>query len=183
MDFDGVNRVIKLSSGIRSVDTIDLYSSWKRWVSGGEAEYAPAFRTVGGDPLTGSLRSPVYYFLINGWKVEPASESHTLDVQTNLYAEGGEDPFQTPTGNYSIRVNNKVSDAQIVTVTTGSGLSNEQAEDLKSIYLSLLGERRQNIPSGVVTVHNDDGSVKHTIQAYKDGDLSSLIDADQLKPV
>lgn len=183
MSFNGTDKVIKLNAGVRSVEAIDIYSYWKQWVLQGNAQYAPAFKTVGGELLTGSLRSPVYFFLQNGWVVEPASESHLLNVQTNLYSEGGADPFQTPTGDYTIRINNRVSDAQIVTVSTGSGLSTEEAQKLTEVYLALLGRRTQNTTTGEIVIFGEDQVTPiSTQQAYTNGQESPLIGADEIKP-
>lgn len=62
--FDGVNKVIIVDTGITELDAkIDLYSEWKDWVVlGSNANYPQAFRTTGGDPLTGSLSISPYFF-------------------------------------------------------------------------------------------------------------------------
>ena len=87
---DGANLLITLESGVTQVNVADIYSDWKRWmVQGDNAKYLPAFRTVGGDPLTSIINAGAYYFLRNdyGWRIKPPEEDITIYTAGNLAAQ------------------------------------------------------------------------------------------------
>lgn len=99
--FNGATKRITLSSGTTSVDLIDLYSRWKDWMASGNAGYALAFSTVGGEISS----IPLYLFIENGWRIIPQSADHTLHVINGLLdIVGGGDPFVDPAGAYKIRI-------------------------------------------------------------------------------
>ena len=78
--FDGPNKRVVLSSGTTTIDLADIWSRWKDWVLAGNAGYARAFDTVGGepiDPAPGTL-VPLYLFVLNDWKLCPQEADHTL---------------------------------------------------------------------------------------------------------
>lgn len=90
ISFDGANTLITLDSGVTSVDVADIYSEWKRWVvQGTNSKYRPAFRTIGGDPLSAIINAGAYYFLRNdfGWRVKPPEENITIYLTGNLAVE------------------------------------------------------------------------------------------------
>lgn len=99
--FNGATKRITLSSGTTSVDLIDLYSRWKDWMASGNAGYALAFSTVGGEISS----IPLYLFIENGWRIIPQAADHTLHVINGLLdIVGGGDPFVDPAGTYKIRI-------------------------------------------------------------------------------
>lgn len=106
--FDGPNLTITLESGVTSLDWIDVYSDWKRWVNdGGGDPYPPAFRTVGGDPLSAVINAGAYFFLRNdlGWRIKPPEEDITILVTGNLALEDVNLPSILPTtGNFTAAV-------------------------------------------------------------------------------
>jgi len=114
--FNGVTKQITLSSGTITLDLIDLHSRWKDWVLLGNAQYAQAFYTVGGDiPAI-----PLYLFLLNGWKIVPQSADHTLTVINGiLEVDGGGDPFVDPAGDFAIRIYKESPGIAIGYSTTG----------------------------------------------------------------
>lgn len=70
--FDGANRIIYVNPDVTDLDIkVDLYSDWKEWVSSSRdnAVWAPAFRTIGGDPTVSGQYAGDIYFLINNWKL------------------------------------------------------------------------------------------------------------------
>lgn len=88
--FDGVNKVITLESGVTEVEAIDIYSRWKEWVAiSDNAKFDPAFRTVGGDPLSSIINAGSYFFLRNdlGWRIKPPEEDITVLFAGNLAIE------------------------------------------------------------------------------------------------
>jgi hypothetical protein len=104
--FDGTNKLIACSAGTTGIVLADLYSRWKDWLLTGNAGYALAFDTVGGDPIDAGTLVPLYLFLKNGWKIRPQEATHTLKVTDGiLVVDGGGDPFVNTIGAYSVRVN------------------------------------------------------------------------------
>lgn len=121
--FDGTAKIITLNTGQTTVDVIDLYSAWKRWVGAGNAWAPQAFAPVGGDPIDASAGTaiPLYAFLINGWRVRPQEASHTLNVTGGvLLVQGGGDPFLNTLGSFVVRINYQ-QPVQAITLATGSG--------------------------------------------------------------
>jgi hypothetical protein len=107
--FDGENLVITLDSGITEVDAeVDLYSEWKAWtLLSDNAKYPPAFRSIGGDPLTPTLNAGSYFFLQNqyGWRLRPPEEDIQISLIGNLVGEDSTLPLFVPTiGAYTATV-------------------------------------------------------------------------------
>lgn len=100
--FNGTTKRITLPSGAVALDLIDLHSRWKEWVLLGNAGFAQAFSTIGGE----TPKIPLYLFLSNGWKIVPQSANHTLSVTNGiLETDDASEPFVDPVGSYSIRIN------------------------------------------------------------------------------
>ncbi len=93
--FDGVNRIIDVSSGTTAMDVkADIYSEWKEWASlWMNSKFIQAFSCVGWEPLPGGKFTPSYFFLLNGWKVRAYTGTDTIFVGINLYTEDGSSPF------------------------------------------------------------------------------------------
>lgn len=111
VSFDGTSRLIQVDAGVTSLDVgVDLYGDWKEWVLlPGNAGYAPAFRTVGGDPTTAGKTLGATFFLINGWRIRPDETDHRLIVAGNLYTEEGDNPFLSTLGPYTVTIVSEVS--------------------------------------------------------------------------
>jgi len=124
--FDGTARLIIVNNGITELDVADVYSWWKEWVlESDNAKYLSAFRTTGGDPISGTLNISAYFFLTNGWRMRPDEVDHTLTVNGNLYVEGGVDfPFVTTIDPWTVLVTLQVS-PQSQRVSTGIGTVEE----------------------------------------------------------
>lgn len=138
LTFDGVNKLIILSSGTTSLDIQETYSEWKEWVAtGNNAQYLPAMRTVGGDPTVSGQRVAPYFFLLNGWRIRPQNSEHVLNVTGNLFVDGGGNPFVPVLGNYNVLVNMSTS-VNAVSVETGvSGLTPEEATLLDNLIIEI----------------------------------------------
>lgn len=109
--FDGQNLLITLppgTAGVGQLDAKDIYSAWKAWVLVGDnAKYPPAFRTIGGDPLSSIINVGAYYFLRNdfGWRIKPAEEDVNYYLIGNLAAEDTSQPILIPTtGPYTVAI-------------------------------------------------------------------------------
>lgn len=105
MVFDGPNKLVILSSSTLNLQ--GLWSEWKDWLLAGNAQYALAFDTVGGEPIdpTAGTMVPLYLFVLNGWKIRPMEADHTLNVTNGtLVVSGGGDPFVSTLGDYTVRI-------------------------------------------------------------------------------
>lgn len=120
--FEAVNKRIVLGSAL--ADTKDVYSEWKQWwMTDDNAKYLPAFRVVGGDPLSSDRSVPTYLFLENGWRIRPMESNHTLHITGGqISVDGGGDPVVSTIGNYNVLVDREVPVAAIgVNTSSGSG--------------------------------------------------------------
>lgn len=106
--FDGVAKLISIEDGITTIDVkSDLYSAWKDWVLEGNANFPPAFSTVGGDPLGGGRQAGTYFFLnnIGGWRIKPQEASHALTIIGNAYAlDPDREMFKPTDGAYTVSI-------------------------------------------------------------------------------
>lgn len=93
--FDGPNRRIIINPEVVELNVLtDVYSSWKEWVlMQDNAKYPAAIRTTGGDSLTATTSLDGYFFLINGWKLVPPTDTLLDDIELdgNLYDDAGGD--------------------------------------------------------------------------------------------
>lgn len=122
--FNGVTKIITLSSGTTSFDVKDLWSRWVDWQKlSDNSKYLPAFSQLGGDDIdqTNGISVPIYIFVKNGWKIKPQEANHTLSVTGGvLVVDGGGDPFADTTGSYNVRIVYQ-QPVQAITVATGGG--------------------------------------------------------------
>lgn len=129
--FNGVTKVISFDTSTTSVDVQDIYSRWVDWIlTSDNSKYLPAIRAIGGDPLPGGKALGLTYFLLNGWKIKPYEESHTLTVNGNLYSEDGSNPFIDTVGDYQVMVISSVSNLVDSVSSGSSGLTTEEHDKL-----------------------------------------------------
>jgi hypothetical protein len=130
--FNGVAKTITLSAGTVTLDLVDCHSRWKDWVFAGNAQYATAFRAVGGDiPAI-----PLYLFLLNGWRIVPQSANHILTVTNGvLEVDGGGEPFNDPVGTYVVRINRQTPGIAIG--YSSNGVTGPSAADIAAAVLAL----------------------------------------------
>lgn len=163
--FDGPNKIISYDDVGSSViiEARDLYSRWKDWVALGNAQYSFAFRTIGGDPLGGSVQAGDYYFLNNedGWRLRPKEADHELIVVGNLYGENPALPVFAPTaGAFNVLVQRSLS-SLTQTVAVGSGLS--VSEQTKLDELHKIHGLQTGVPLVVDATSRAAGTVSQTI--------------------
>lgn len=97
--FDGANKTIT-PGDTASFSVADLYSRWKDWVQESDnSKYAPAFRSVAGDPISDTQNIAPYIFLntTDGWRIRPFEADYELNVTGNLYSEDPDLPLFIPT--------------------------------------------------------------------------------------
>lgn len=171
--FDGINKKIIVNTGITFLDIkVDLYSDWKEWLSEpGNSKYIPAMRTIGGDSTVGTKTVAPYYFLTNGWKIRPYEGNHTLDIAGNLFVDEqslyGTNITIPTLGTFNVLINlSTTSDASVITVTSGSGLSAEEHNKLFAIVADVWNE--------LVSAHAIIGSTGKTMKDIKNNTLAGL---------
>lgn len=103
--FNGSTKIISLTSGTTSFDVQDIYSRWKDWVTAGNASWAPAFLSVGGESI-GSGKTVAPYIFLNtsdGWRIRPQESDHELRITGNLYPADPNDSMFVPTlGDFTV---------------------------------------------------------------------------------
>ncbi len=89
--FDGINKLVTVNSGVSELDVaVDLYSDWKEWVvTGDNLKFLSAFRSVGGDPTVGGNSLGATYFITNGWKLDVKNIVGVMEINGNLFQDGG----------------------------------------------------------------------------------------------
>lgn len=147
--FDGTNRLIIANSGTVELDVkSDLYSEWKRFLTGSNnAKYKAAFRAFGNDPLGGSLFAGSFFFLQNqsgsNWRVRPQEANHELKIVGNLYAEDPTLPsFVSTTGSYTVSINLEKSS---LTQLVDSGKTMWDYQEYENYTTGSFGELMKNM--------------------------------------
>lgn len=133
--FDAATKRIVLDS--TDVTVAEIWSRWADWAATSDnSKYLPAFRQVGGDDLGGGLFIPLYFFLLNGWRVRPMESNHTLVITGNLFVEGGGVPLVQTLGafNVSAQYTVPVQAQGIATAGGGGGLTPTQADQLQRLF-------------------------------------------------
>jgi hypothetical protein len=154
--FDGAARIIQIGGGEFTLSAQEIYEAWKDWVLAGSAQFPPAFRSIGGDPLGGGVTAGAYFFLNNtdGWRIRPEAVDHELVISGNLYGENPALPVFLPAeGDVQVLIRLAVS-SLTQQVSTGSGLSPEQ-----STMLAELWQRLGLDPANPLTVTQDEIAV------------------------
>jgi hypothetical protein len=64
---------------------------------------------VGGNPLPGSKALGSTFFLEYGWKIKPYEATHQLQINGNLYARDGSNPYLPTVGTFNVQIINQVS--------------------------------------------------------------------------
>ena len=129
--FDPAAKRIILDSP--STSATEIYSRWVDWAAQGDnIKYGMWIRTVGGDDLGGGLSIPPYYFLQGSVRVRPMEAPHTLDLEGNLFVEGGGDPVVSTLGNFNVIVKNTVPVQAQAFSTSGGGTT-----DLSGVMAAL----------------------------------------------
>lgn len=128
--FDGQNRIVSLDIGVLNFDVNDLYSRWKDWVLADNAEYANAFNTIGGEPISsdGSQVISPYFFFVNGWKIRPQEADHQLTITGNLLSLDGTQPTIQTLGDFDVYVRTILS-VNSTTTSVSNTLTSEQLRD------------------------------------------------------
>lgn len=108
--FDGARKEIVVNPGEPTVSVkADIYSAWKRWVARRyNSKYISAMRTIGGDPISDTLKAGDLYFLSNGWKV---IINTVVAVEGALFTDDQSNPYVIRAGGVTSTVSNLVQTA------------------------------------------------------------------------
>ena len=105
------------------------------FLTGDNSKYDIWMLQVGGNDINESEGTsiPIYIFLSSDVKIKPQEANHTLSVtDAILLVSGGGDPFVNTDGAYTVRINYQ-QPVQAITISSGSGLSPEQAEIIEGL--------------------------------------------------
>lgn len=146
--FNGNTLTITLdapTSGVLILDVPKLYSEWKEWQLADfqNVGYPPAFRTVGGDPINATLSGVPTFFLRNdnGWRIKPFESDHTISIQGQLAGQDPDLPLTVPTtGGFTVIGFNVQPVAQVETVVSGSGVTQQDKDDIENQIFSRVVE-------------------------------------------
>jgi hypothetical protein len=149
--FDPVNKRIILDSA--NVVVQDIYSRWKEWVRiSDNSKWPQAFTTVGGDELGGGLYVASYFFLLNGWRLRPMEQEHTLVLTGNIAVFGGGVPVVHTLGTFNVSVQFTVPvQAQGIATSGGSGSGASIAEIESLLQTMILNANIKKVNDLVVT--------------------------------
>lgn len=141
ISFIGNSKLITLSDN--DLDLSILWSDWVNWLAlSDNSKYPLAFSQVGGDtinPVAGT-KIPLYFFLLNGWKIRPKEGNHTLNVTNGiLLTDDNTDPFVNTLGNFVVRINYQ-QPVQAITVSTGGGSASVDVNAIASAVWDKLIE-------------------------------------------
>jgi hypothetical protein len=112
--FDFLNlRIVEIDAGgDNELDLVEVYSEWKQALLDDTSRlgFPPAFREVGGDPVSQTQSLGTTFFLLNGWKIRPAESHHKLTVNGNLFTDpAGESVFVPTFGAFTVNTETRVS--------------------------------------------------------------------------
>jgi len=111
-DTSGPLRIIEISAGgDNEIDWLEIYSEWKVWSQlSDNLKYPPAFRVVGGDPISDVQNLGSTFFLLAPWRFRPAELDHELIINGNVFYDPPGIPPVVPTlGGYTVLTTLKVS--------------------------------------------------------------------------
>jgi hypothetical protein len=131
VSFDGESRTISVLPGETDISIkTDIYSEWKNWVVG-NAQYLPAVRVIGGDPIGGGLFAGDIYFLINGWQIR--IPNNNVNVSGVIYHDDGIPVFVVDSGGSVIStVSSLVQTVQTVETGGSSGGNSLSLQDVRN---------------------------------------------------
>lgn len=179
IQFDPVNKRIILDSS--AVTTESIWSAWVNWVATSDnSKWLPALSQVGGDSLGGSLFIPLYFFLLNDWRLRPMEADHTLVITGNIFVFGGGVPIVRTLGSFAVNTNYVVSvQAQAYASGGGSVDTNAIAAAVRDALSVELARIDMNISS-----RQPAGTVQANIKYVNDIEVRGTgRSGDQWRPV
>lgn len=120
--FDGTNKLILINYGETIIDIKEeIYSAWKEWSQVDDnLKFLAAMRAVGGDPTVGSSFLGSTFFLINGWRIRTWEGDQNLQLNGNLFVDGGGNPFVPTLDPHNILITTQRSNLVDLLIVSGS---------------------------------------------------------------
>ena len=114
--FDPLTKIIQVDlapvDGEVFIDVkVDIYSDGKEdWKSDATLnKFRFPVTAVGGNPLPGSKSLGSTFFLEYGWKIRPYEGTHVMNLNGNMYARDGSNPYLPTTGVFNVQIIQSVS--------------------------------------------------------------------------
>lgn len=136
--FNGPLKRIQVNAGITEIDVREMYSAWKDWARlSDNTKWLKALEVVGGDDIGGGQFAPIFFFLLNGWRIRPddTSGAHTLLISTNLYSvPASADKYEEIAG---VAIEVTQTSGTIVEVDSGGATSHPMQLQVGSLILTI----------------------------------------------
>ncbi len=137
--YDGAARRIYLKQGLIGFHWIDdIYREYIYYRSVNEdfQKWFPFMKAFGNEPKGGGAFTPRYITLLQGARVVPYDENILITVTGEAITDNADvdpDPFDTSTRVNPLKIYLTPPAAEIVSVSSGSGLSSEEHDQLMSL--------------------------------------------------
>ena len=111
ISIDGDARIMTILPGVTEIDVQkDIYSEYAVWIGKfnqgiANAGFEQAMYYIGGEDLGEGQQAPVYYFLINDWKLS-LSTGETVTIGYNLYSLNNDRIVCITSNNSQVKFNN-----------------------------------------------------------------------------
>lgn len=186
--FDGENRIIYVNDGVTDLEIkSELYSAWKEWASStpDNATWAPAIRTIGGDPTVGAQRAGDIYFLQNNWKLY--LDITKVKVTGSLFSDNFNTAYHDLQGNQifpaevaSLVTTQEVAAASSATGTTPAEVWSYSSRTLTSASGPTASEIADAVWDEASAEHNTAGTMGHLLNEvdYLEKQVWVNLDAD-----
>lgn len=88
IEFDAVNKYIKITSPTKELTALEIYSSAMDWCDElANIQYYPPMKAVGKAPLGGGVYSDSIFILQDGWKIKPWSGDYQLIIRGTVITD------------------------------------------------------------------------------------------------
>ena len=118
--FDGQARRIILDRA--TISAAEIWTAWVDWQIVNQ-QWPMALLQDGGKALGGGRYTPIYFFLLNDWRIRPMEMNHRLSISGNIAVDGEDASPIVPTlGNYNVVSQYVVPlQAQAISISGGGG--------------------------------------------------------------
>ena len=135
---DGLARKIYLNQGVTKFHPIDIYKEMRTLRSSNETlrSYDVFLKAYGNIPKGGGKATERYVQTINGTKIVPYNDTHTLTVTGTIITDDGYEGvycFDRTNLTHQVDINYVPPQVEVITVSSGSGLSVEEHDKLMSV--------------------------------------------------
>lgn len=152
--FDGPNKLILIDTST-SLTVNYIYSQSKLWdCQHDNMQYLSPFASAGKASLGGGVYTDSIYVLSNGWKLKPVGYSANTIVSLvgTLITDNGSALTVPPTSGQPVTWQFQTStNATIVTVSGGSGLSQAEHDQLMALYNGLTPAQQTQLGNTLTT--------------------------------